>query len=232
APDLVGACFLRLLGPLTGGEHHHPRGLTGAVGQVDGAPDHLIGLPGVHAQAQCHVHGGVELGTGTFLGEPDGFLRAVHPGAVDPLSGFTVLLAALCHLLLLLQSWCGPRRPSHCGIRPCAGWIGRVDRFWTGQFSTLMPIERAVPAMIFAAPSTSVALRSSILVWAISRTWSMLIEPTFELCGVPEPLATPAAFLISSAAGGVLVMKVNDRSSYTVISTGITLPRWDSVAAL
>ena len=37
---------------------------------------------------------------------------------------------------------------------------------------------------------------------------------------------------ISRAAGGVLVMKVNERSSNTEISTGTTLPRWDSVAAL
>ena len=56
--------------------------------------------------------------------------------------------------------------------------------------------------------------------------------PTLVLCGSPLPLSTPAAFLISSGAGGVLVMKVNDRSSKTVISTGMTLPRWDSVAAL
>jgi hypothetical protein len=95
-----------------------------------------------------------------------------------------------------------------------------------------MPIERAVPAMISEAASRSFALRSGILVVAISRTWSFVIEATLTVCGVAEPLGTPAAFLISSAAGGVFVMNVNERSSYTVISTGMTLPRCDSVAAL
>lgn len=34
----------------------------------------------------------------------------------------------------------------------------------------------------------------------------------------------PQAFLIRTAAGGVLVIKVNERSAYTVITTGITSP--------
>ena len=75
------------------------------------------------------------------------------------------------------------------------------------------PIDRAVPSTIFIAASMSLALRSGILVWAISRTWSLVSLPTFSLCGTPEPLLSPAAFLISSAAGGVLVMNVNERSS-------------------
>ena len=76
-----------------------------------------------------------------------------------------------------------------------------------------MPMERAVPAMIFAAAWTSLAFRSAILVCAISSHWAWVSLPTLSVCGVPEPLETPAAFLISSAAGGVLVMKVKERSS-------------------
>src|SRR3954451_955346 len=95
-----------------------------------------------------------------------------------------------------------------------------------------MPIDRAVPAMIFSAAARSFALRSSSLVLAISLIWALLSVATLTVWGVGEPLATPAAFLISSAAGGVFVMKVNERSSYTVISTGMTLPRCASVAAL
>ena len=76
-----------------------------------------------------------------------------------------------------------------------------------------MPMERAVPSTIFIAASMSLALRSGIFVVAISRTWSLVSLPTLSVCGTPEPLATPAAFLISSAAGGVFVMKVKDRSS-------------------
>src|SRR5450755_496601 len=96
----------------------------------------------------------------------------------------------------------------------------------------VMPIDRAVPAMIASAALMSRALRSGSLVSAISRSCAFDSEATFTLCGVGEPFSTLAAFLMSSAAGGVLVMKVNERSSYTEISTGITLPRCASVAAL
>ena len=70
-----------------------------------------------------------------------------------------------------------------------------------------------MPATMPMAASTSSALRSGILVWAISRTWSAVMVPTFSLSGLPEPLWMPAAFLMSSAAGGVFVMKVKVRSS-------------------
>ena len=78
----------------------------------------------------------------------------------------------------------------------------------------------------------SLAFRSAILVVAISRTCACEMVATFLVCGVGEPLSTPAALRISRAAGGVLVMKVNERSSNTEISTGTMSPRCDSVAAL
>src|ERR1039457_1812357 len=81
------------------------------------------------------------------------------------------------------------------------------------QPSTLIPIERAVPAMIFSAASIEVAFRSGIFTCAIWRTWALLTEPTLVLCGSLLPFWTPAAFLISSGAGGVLVMNENDLSS-------------------
>ena len=71
----------------------------------------------------------------------------------------------------------------------------------------MIPIDRAVPAMIFAAWSMSFALRSSILVWAIWRTWSMVTVATFLMCGSPLPFSTPAALSSSRAAGGVLSTK-------------------------
>ena len=67
--------------------------------------------------------------------------------------------------------------------------------------------------MIASAASMSRALRSGSFVSAISRSCAFDSVATFTLCGVAEPLATPAAFLMSSAAGGVLVMNVNERSS-------------------
>src|SRR5262249_33361421 len=79
--------------------------------------------------------------------------------------------------------------------------------------STVTPIERAVPAMILVAASRSLAFRSGILRSAIWRAWSTVIEPTISVWGSPEPFSIPAASLIRTAAGGVLVMKSKDRSS-------------------
>src|SRR3954471_16812193 len=100
------------------------------------------------------------------------------------------------------------------------------------QAPTSTPIERAVPAMIFIAWSTSCALRSCSFFSAIARSWAWLIVPTFSRCGSPEPFSMLIAWRISTAAGGVLVMKVNDRSSKTVISTGIVVPMSFAVWAL
>src|SRR3954463_6210130 len=86
--------------------------------------------------------------------------------------------------------------------------------------------------MIFIAWSTSCALRSCSFFSAIARSWSWLILPTFSRCGSPEPFSMPIAWRMSTAAGGVLVMKVNERSSKTVISTGIVVPMSPAVWAL
>lgn len=57
--------------------------------------------------------------------------------------------------------------------------------------STVTPMLRAVPAMMFMAASTSLALRSGSFIVAISRSWSWVIEPTFTSLGSPEPFAMP-----------------------------------------
>src|SRR5690606_41310558 len=67
--DEVGACGTRGLGLLTGGEDQDPSGLAGAVREVDGAADHLVGLARVDAQAQGDLDGGVELDLGGLLGD-------------------------------------------------------------------------------------------------------------------------------------------------------------------
>ena len=136
-----------------------------------------------------------------LLGEPDGLERGVEP--VRRRSSRRRRGRPCCASWLLLlecvESWsCGPKR-----ALPRYGAVVLAGRANVGQSSTVMPIDRAVPAMIFAAASRSLALRSGILVCAISRTWSLVSLPTLVLCGSPLPLATPAAFLISSAAGGV-----------------------------
>src|SRR5438067_2025783 len=93
-------------------------------------------------------------------------------------------------------------------------------------------MERAVPATCFLAASMSLALRSGILVWAISVSWESVIVPTTSLPVVCAPFSRPAAARRSTGVGGVLVMKVNVRSSKIVISTGTMVPRWASVWAL
>jgi hypothetical protein len=42
--------------------------------------------------------------------------------------------------------------------------------------------------------------------------------------GSPEPFSTFAAFFNNTAAGGVFVTNVNERSSYTEITTGMINP--------
>src|SRR3954470_16522725 len=86
--------------------------------------------------------------------------------------------------------------------------------------------------MIFIAWSTSCALRSCSFFSAIARSWSWLILPTFSRCGSPEPFSMPIACRIRTAASGVLVTKVNERSSKTVITTGIVVPASPCVWAL
>src|SRR3954451_5014343 len=124
-------------------------------------------------------------------------------------------------VFLFQQSvWCGPARSSHG-----KGISTELDHRTTGldhrttgldrprRQSVVTPMERAVPSTIVMAASMSLALRSGSLVSAISRIWSLVSLQTLSDCGTPEPFAMPAAYLISSGAGGVLVMKVKLRSS-------------------
>jgi hypothetical protein len=95
-----------------------------------------------------------------------------------------------------------------------------------------MPIDRAVPSIILAAASTSLADRSAILIAAMSRTWSRVTRPTDSYFAMPEPFSKQAAYRIRSAAGGVLRMNVNERSSKTVIWAGMIWPTLSAVFSL
>ena len=59
----------------------------------------------------------------------------------------------------------------------------------------------------------SFALRSFILVSAISASWLVLIEPMMFLPGSFEPDLIFIAFLMRKLAGGLLVTKVKLRSA-------------------
>src|SRR5580700_12342204 len=78
--------------------------------------------------------------------------------------------------------------------------------------TTSMPMERAVPRTLFIADSTDAAFRSGIFCRAMSSTCLAVTFPTLSLLGAPDPLAIPAARLSRIDAGGVLVIKVNERS--------------------
>src|SRR5271157_1010027 len=85
---------------------------------------------------------------------------------------------------------------------------------------------RAVPATERMAAARSKQFRSGILILAISSTWALVILPTLVLFGSAEPLARLTARLISTGTGGVLVMKVNERSLKMVMTTGMINPSW------
>src|SRR5262249_8850379 len=160
------------------------------------------------------LDGRVELGGRGLLGQPRGLRGGVKPRAVDQLAGLAVRLAALhvqspvCVVAEFVVS--GPA-PGPATVRRAAATL--PPELAVSQPSTTMPIDLAVPAMICSAASMLFAFRSGILVCAIWVTCAIDILPTLVLCGSELPFCTPAAFLISSAAGGVLVMNENVLSS-------------------
>src|SRR2546429_961620 len=93
-------------------------------------------------------------------------------------------------------------------------------------------MDRAVPAMTCIACSTSRALRSWSFASAMCRSWAWESRPTLSRFGSDDPFSRFSASLIRTAAGGVFVMNVNERSSKTVISTGMIRPFSAAVCAL
>src|SRR6202161_1711871 len=85
--------------------------------------------------------------------------------------------------------------------------------------TTSIPIDRAVPETVFIAASRLAAVRSFTLVLAISSICALVTLPTLFLFGIGEPFSIPAARNKRMEAGGLLVMKVNERSAYTVTTT-------------
>src|SRR5262245_61536778 len=83
---------------------------------------------------------------------------------------------------------------------------------------------RAVPATVLTAASSDSAFRSGSFVFAMSSTCFLVTVPTLFLFGSADPFAMFAARFSSTDAGGVLVMKVYDRSAYTVTTTGMIRP--------
>ena len=66
--------------------------------------------------------------------------------------------------------------------------------------------------MVRIAASMSEAVRSGCLVVAISCSCSRVTVPTLVVSGLALPFGMPAAFLSSTAAGGVFIINVKLRS--------------------
>ncbi len=116
-------------------------------------------------------------------------LRAIKPLAIHQFSGLTIVLSAL-HILSPIWMWFpGQRLALPRGIACRLSLDGYAHR-------------TAVPAMIFSAWSRSLALRSAILVSAISRTCpsdrgDLSREAHPSPSGLPRPSAIawrPAGF--------------------------------------
>src|SRR5207244_4738916 len=142
----------------------------------------------------CDVKRLNEPALGQLLYEPYRLLDGILLVPIDLLHRLGVLLS--CHAFLLWS----------------AASLARLPR--DSDYSvTVTPIDRAVPSMIFIAALTSLAFRSGIFCSAISRTFERLIVPTLVRLGSPDPLSSPAFCLMRTAAGGVFVMNLNERSS-------------------
>ena len=95
------------------GKDHNASGLTGAVGQGDGAAHKLVCFAGIYAQADGNIHGGIEvLGGGGFLDQLCCFKGAVDAAGVDFLGGSAVSLRTLSHVNSLCQKNCVVRAES------------------------------------------------------------------------------------------------------------------------
>src|SRR4051812_33788346 len=139
AADDVGACGFGLCGLVANGEHRDAGRLTRAVRQVDGAAHQLVGLARIDAEPDGDLDGRVLLLRRRLLGELRGLERGVQLVPVHLLGGFAVCLACLAHYLSPNQ---------RCGWRAEAG---PPTGGTTANYSTVIPIDRAVPAMILAA---------------------------------------------------------------------------------
>ena len=71
---------------------------------------------------------------------------------------------------------------------------------------------QTVPAMVRIMASVLWPVISLTFSSAILRSWAWVTLPTLFLFGSPEPCLTPAASARSTAAGGLLISKSNERS--------------------
>eukprot|EP01139_Manchomonas_bermudensis_P006303 Amastigsp_a176903_12.p1 type:complete len:287 gc:universal Amastigsp_a176903_12:1075-215(-) len=78
-------------------KHGHTFGLAGAIGQHDGATNHLVGFLGIDAKLHGHVDGLIELGDGEFLDQTDCIGHCVQLVAVDLVANGFLAFGQLAH---------------------------------------------------------------------------------------------------------------------------------------
>ena len=99
--DEVSAGLTGGVGLVALGEDQHAGGLTGAVGQDDGAADLLVSVAGVDAELDVDLDGLVELGGGGLHDERKGVGDFILHGAVDLLRAVLIFLTSKqCYILL------------------------------------------------------------------------------------------------------------------------------------
>ena len=89
------------------GEDQHAGGLTGAVGQDDGAADLLVSVAGVDTQLHMQLDGLVELGLGGLGDELEGFLRLVLSLLINELSALFIIFTSEQFSFLLIKWFVG-----------------------------------------------------------------------------------------------------------------------------
>ena len=110
--DDIGAGFLGLARGVARCEHGDTDVLTGARGQRHGPAQHLVGLAGIHAEAERSFDGFVELAVGELLHQLERLLRLVDRRLVVTAAGVDVLLTlGHCSLLRRLSSLMVPVVP-------------------------------------------------------------------------------------------------------------------------
>src|SRR5262249_36556833 len=115
------------------GEDRHAHGLARAVGEVDGAADHLVGVLRIDAEPHGEVDGLIELRRDLGLGDQgERLVQRVALVAVDELVRRLELLACLGHVFALLAAAWAASRMSCGGLPPEPAASRRPRCPWTG----------------------------------------------------------------------------------------------------
>ena len=186
--DDVGAGLLRLLGLVALGEDDHAHGLAGAVRQVDRAAHHLVGVLGIDAEADRDVDGLVELlrDLQSSAGARRPPRREYFFSRSTSLRRFVLLAAAMCSFPASLD---GRQLVDDLEAHRARGTFdGAHRRLEAGGVEVGQLQLRDLAHLLLGDLADLVLVR------------------------LARALLDPAAFLRRIAAGGVLVMKVNERS--------------------